>query len=138
MKYVKVKYVDSKTGIPGNIEPCRNGPIFPKLVNFELKFTNRADWPVTKDGDDTYWGTCWESSNTNILGVTELSQEEWETDYQTETAKLSAQQLSIRDKLLSEYQGNDTEYRAQLNDLDKIDGFPWNFDFPVASNMENQ
>ena len=40
MKYLIVRYVDSVTGIPSNIFPCKNGPSFPKIKGLKFEFSN--------------------------------------------------------------------------------------------------
>lgn len=132
MAYAKVRYVDNKTGIPVDEAPATNGPRFPHLNNIQVLFANKADWPVTKDGDAVYWVACGDNSNFKMPGVIKkLTKEELDQDYQYETEKMKWKMIQSRDAMLSQL-GNspeDQQYAQHLLGIENQLNFPWNIEW---------
>jgi hypothetical protein len=66
MKHLTYTYVDAVTGVPGHVQPMRNGPAFPPLAGLTHLFALESLYPTDKP---VFYGTCDDDAPTNIPGV---------------------------------------------------------------------
>lgn len=73
MKYIKFTYIDKATG---DIKLDAGEPAFPKVDGLVFSWANESEYPTSFP---KFFGTCPDSSNTDVPGVLEvLSEAEWE------------------------------------------------------------
>lgn len=74
MKYIKFTYIDKATGAIKSDSPGE--PAFPKVDGLVFSWANESEYPTSFS---KFFGTCPDSSNTDVPGVLEvLSESEWE------------------------------------------------------------
>ena len=66
MKHVTFTHVDSVTGVPGYVEPMRNGPAFPDVSGLTYMFALESLYPTEKP---IFYGTCDDDADVRIPGV---------------------------------------------------------------------
>ena len=66
MKYIKFTYVDAVTGISVAKTPAINGPVFPQVDGLQFVWARESQYPTD---EPQFFGTCPDSSNTEIEGV---------------------------------------------------------------------
>ena len=66
MKHLTFTYVDNQTGVPGYVEPMRNGPAFPNVPGLTYLFALESLYPTEKP---IFYGTCDDDADVRIPGV---------------------------------------------------------------------
>lgn len=70
MKYICVTHVDSRTGVPCNRAPMKNGPAFPDVKGFQHEWHDESRWPLTHpDQYPRFFGTCDDDADLDLDGV---------------------------------------------------------------------
>ena len=80
MKFIKFTYVDSVTGISVASQPSANGPVFPNVEGLAFAFALESQYPTSVP---VFFGTCPDSSATQVDGVIEVVTPEYFSSSQT-------------------------------------------------------
>ena len=66
MKHITFTHVDATTGVPGYIQPMRNGPAFPVVAGLTYVFALESLYPTDKP---IFYGTCADDADLRVPGV---------------------------------------------------------------------
>ena len=131
--YICVTHVDSRTKIPGNKAPMKNGPTFPDVKGLNIEWWDASRWPLTHpDSFPNFYGTCDDDAVTDIPGVIFVFKDrEEETEEGTVTVtdeelynKLKAQEMRAR----LPQEASPVKIRLALLELDLLDQVNTYFD----------
>jgi hypothetical protein len=66
MTYLRYTYVDAKTGIPCDQDPCRNGPAKPPIPSLTYLWAPDSQYPTARP---IFYGQCPDPADTAVPGV---------------------------------------------------------------------
>lgn len=66
MKHITYTQVDAVTGVPGHVEPMRNGPADPAVAGLAFLFALESQYPTSKP---IFYGTCNDAADLRVPGV---------------------------------------------------------------------
>ncbi len=113
MKYIQFTHVDSITGISVETEPARNGPAHPKVKGLEFVWARESNYPTNLP---EFFGTCPDSSDTKIDGVTgEFIEADW--------LQMQADEMNARPKPISKEEEVSQAVQTMLDDSSKSRGY---------------
>jgi len=139
--YICVTHVDSKTKVPGNKAPMKNGPAFPDVKGLNIEWWDASNWPLTHpDLYPRFYGTCDDDADTDIPGVVFVFEDQQDEEG-TVTSTAEEQYNSakaVEEKARLPQEASPMRLRLALLELDLLDtvmGYYNSYEDPIKTKI---